>query len=206
MVLPYSLLSSIVMIMQTVNSPAAWALGAPRPHPPSPIVGKPFHSHFVASTRHTSASPQEHQTSGDIFRNRRGDVRVEYMNSPERIAVVIYEADGHVLFLEPYAHRFARLSGHRPSPAGWQFAHSIPAFSDVFKDIDRLNCRRIDFRDPYSHSPAGEAWIAENEGIVLSDKGAADGNDFEWSATILDFDEPEASLFEVPRDYIERKE
>ncbi len=119
---------------------------------------------------------------------------------------VIALVGGPGAILEPDTRRLMRLPNQAegyPNPTFWHFSYGLPLFSDVYKDIYGLRCRRIDFRDPRVGSPAGEAWISQDKGIVIGDSGSAHGVMFEWNVTALDFAEPDPRLFEIPTDYEE---
>ncbi len=122
---------------------------------------------------------------------------------------VIALVGGPGAILEPYTLRLMRLPNQAegyPNPTFWHFSYGLPVFSDAYKDFYGLRCRRIDFRHPRVASPAGEAWISQDKGIVISDSGTADGVTFEWNVTALEFGEPDASLFAIPTDYEEAAE
>ena len=194
---------AVAQIMQMAPSQPNWSMGTPRPRPPI-ITGKPFHAHFETTSQSISGEGSDiRHTSGEIYRNAKGDVRVEYDSGSPTATVAMIQVGGPGAIFQPMSRVIVWIpeSPQAVARSEWHFTHSSPYYSAVYKDIQGLRCRRIDFRDPGSGSAAGEAWISEAMGIVMRDQGFADGVAFDWNVTNLTFGDPSPGLFAIPSDY-----
>ena len=197
-----------ILLMQLNTGSSGVAPMIPRPTPPTIVVGKPFHARFVSTSRRNGEGKNAATTShsGEMFRNSRGDMRIEWF-SESLVLLALIDKPG--AFLHTASKAWMPLDGGPPrshSVSTWAYARSAPVYTDSYKTMYGLRCRLVTLRDPLSKRSAGEAWIAEDAGIVVSDTQAEDGLTLEWKITELTFNEPDPRLFEIPADYTETSE
>jgi hypothetical protein len=171
--------------------------------PPLEVPGRPYHAHFEVTSSNVSGDVR-HWT-GEEFRNSQGNLRAEYRDGPngEESVLLWFTPCPGALFV-PASRALTQIPAEAPnSPrrSQWWFAYGAPNYTDNYKAIFGLRCRRIDFFDLRTKAPAGEAWISEDRGIALSDSGSADGITFERKVTAIDFDEPSPDQFVMPAGY-----
>lgn len=80
----------------------------------------------------------------------------------------------------------------------WSFTRVHLKFSNDYKEILGVSCRRVDFYLlPSGADQGGFAWIAEKEGLVMEDVEPKTG--WRWVITSITFREPDVSTFLIPR-------
>jgi hypothetical protein len=134
-----------------------------------------------------------------MYRDAEGRRRFECcINVEERIVLVSDNTQG--CFLDETV-RKAYCFPSALVMSGWAFSNVVPIYTDEYREINGVECRRVSLNDATSKVPVGETFISETLGIVLSDSGVSNGAVLDWHVTELSFESPIAALFEIPKDY-----
>lgn len=175
----------------------------PRPTPPTIVVGKPFHARFISTSRQRGEGDEAATVSqsGEMFRNSRGDQRIKWLSDA---LVLLAFIDKPSAFLHTASQTWIALDEgplRSHSIPTWAYARSEPVYTNVYKTVYGLRCRLVTLRDPLSKRNSGEAWIAEDAGIVVSDTQPQGRFTLEWKITELVHNEPDAKSYQIPPDY-----
>jgi hypothetical protein len=169
----------------------------PRAHPPLQVKNRPLEAQFEVSD--TAGSQVVH---GTIYRDSSGRVRTEHaFSTGEHMTIISDPVAGEAVVLDDVAREASRGASSEPLRTGWAFADCIPSFTDEYKIIEGVRCRRTILKDARDRSDAGETWLSDDLMVVFADTQSSGGIQRRWRITHLVFKEPRAELFSVPADY-----
>jgi hypothetical protein len=170
----------------------------PRATAPSKVKNKPFKAKWVCVLEREKEEVQE----GMLYRDTLGRTRLEVHSSKGGDVIFIADRDrGELAIVEPAAREVRRGTLGKTSLSGWAFANAAPSYTDEYKIIHGIPCRRVVLRDPMTAADAGETWISDQHMLVMTDTGKVNGVQRDWRVLEIDLGEPAAELFVVPADY-----
>jgi hypothetical protein len=86
-------------------------------------------------------------------------------------------------------------------PKGWAYSSVLPCYTEEYKVIQGIRCRRVALKDVETRADVGDTWISDEYFLVMIDTGKAAEVLHDWRVVEIDLGEPAAELFVAPRDY-----
>jgi hypothetical protein len=171
----------------------------PRAVAPSRVKNKPFTSKWVC----VFGGQGGEVYAGALCRDAAGRIQFEFHSSNGEEMIIIADYDsGELNILQPATREVVRDSVGMGSPLkNWAFSNALPCYTDEYKLIQGIRCRRMILRDPETKAEAGETWISDEHLLVMIDSGTVNGLLRDWRVVDIDLREPAADLFVVPPDY-----
>lgn len=169
----------------------------PRAMAPSGVKNKPFASKWVCAL-----GGQEGEVFvGAFCRDAAGRIRFEFHSSNGEEMIIIADYDsGELNFLQPATREVVQDSVGM-GLKNWAFSKALPCYTDEYKVIQGIRCRRVILREPETKADAGETWVSDEHLLVMMDIGTVNGLLRDWRVVHIDLGEPAVDLFVVPPDY-----
>jgi hypothetical protein len=169
----------------------------PRAVPPSGIKNKPF----KASWECALGAPRCEVYAGTLYRDSAGRVRFEVHSPNGEEMIFIKDQDRRELnILQPSTREVIRESVGN-GPKGWAYSSVLPCYTEEYKVIQGIRCRRVALKDVETRADVGDTWISDEYFLVMIDTGKAAEVLHDWRVVEIDLGEPAAELFVAPRDY-----
>ncbi len=218
--LPLDTMKTILTILiATAVAPAQHTQDSEHGHSPRMyllrVTGHPFQAEFeetVPSGRPNS-SKMASRSSGKLYRDRYGSIRVERAiggDSGQSVTIAqIQNVTSRKAVVLDLTHKLLLMDEQipgEPAEAGeraWMFYEGLPTYTDEYKLIEGVRCRRIKMKTSPDGQPpdVGEVWWSEELRMVLIDTHVEHGRRVNWQVRRLQQLDPDPSLFEIPEDF-----